>query len=216
MPTSHLRQLSAIVEAIDIINPQSVLDVGVGFGKYGVLTREYLELRDGRSRYDDWQRRIDGVEIFPGYLTPLHRFVYDEVFVGDALDVLPALATHYDLVLLVDVLEHFTKSAGGRVLEYALERGRNVIVSTPRAFIEQGAAFDNPSEEHLSLWTRRELAAVAPSVFLPDDISLVCVLGPDHDAVRRTMLSPRRRLKAMFPFLRHPARWAKRSARQRM
>ena len=32
-------------------NPSSVLDIGTGFGKYGLLCREYLELWDGRENY---------------------------------------------------------------------------------------------------------------------------------------------------------------------
>jgi hypothetical protein len=206
MPTSHLHQLSLIVEAIDILNPRTMLDVGVGFGKYGVLAREFLELRDGRSRYDDWQRRIDGVEVFEGYLTPLHRFAYDDVHVGNAIDVLPTLPTVYDLVLLVDVLEHFTRSDGAIVLRHCLQRGHNVVVSTPRIFLEQDAVFGNPHERHLSRWTKQDLASYGPLCVIPNDISLICVLGRDQQAVRRTMRSPRRRLKELFPFLRYPYR----------
>jgi len=121
MPTSHLHQLSHIVEAIDVLNPRTMLDVGVGFGKYGVLAREFLELRDGRSRYDDWQRRIDGIEVFEGYLTPLHRFVYDEIHIGNAIDVLPTLPAVYVLAWLVDGLEHFSKSDGDMVLRQCLQ-----------------------------------------------------------------------------------------------
>ena len=109
MPTSHLHQINEIVELIVLTNPQTVLDVGVGFGKYGALAREYLELRDGRNQYHDWQRRIDGIEVFPDYLTPLHDYIYDTVHVGNATEIMPALNLRYDLVLLIDVLEHFTK-----------------------------------------------------------------------------------------------------------
>jgi hypothetical protein len=52
------------------INPNSVLDIGTGFGKYGLLCREYLELWDGRQNYDKFLRRIDGVEAFESYITP--------------------------------------------------------------------------------------------------------------------------------------------------
>ena len=33
------------------LKPFSILDIGSGFGKYGVLCREYLELWDGRQEY---------------------------------------------------------------------------------------------------------------------------------------------------------------------
>jgi hypothetical protein len=84
-----MHQLNEIVETIILVNPQTVLDVGVGFGKYGVLAREFLELRDGRNQYHDWQRQIDGIEIFADYLTPLHEFVYDQPYVGNSTGIIP-------------------------------------------------------------------------------------------------------------------------------
>jgi hypothetical protein len=47
MPTSHPSQLNEILEVVLKTRPRSVIDVGVGFGKYGVLCREYLEFWDG-------------------------------------------------------------------------------------------------------------------------------------------------------------------------
>ncbi len=64
MPTSNPYQINEILEAINITRPRSILDIRVGFGKYGVLAREYLELYDGREKYGDWKRRIDGIEAF--------------------------------------------------------------------------------------------------------------------------------------------------------
>ena len=54
MPFSHFTQLNTILELITLTDPMSMLDIGVGFGKYGVLAREYLELRDGREAYSPW------------------------------------------------------------------------------------------------------------------------------------------------------------------
>ena len=88
--------------------PQSVLDVGVGFGKYGYLVREYLEIWGDGDQYDQWLRTIDGVEVFEPYIREVQRAVYNEVFIGNATEVLPTLEKQYDLILLIDVLEHFT------------------------------------------------------------------------------------------------------------
>lgn len=44
LPSSQYYHISKILELIIAIDPSSVLDVGTGFGKYGVLCREYLEL----------------------------------------------------------------------------------------------------------------------------------------------------------------------------
>ena len=67
------------------INPHSVLDIGPGFGKYGVLCREFLEIWDGRYEYK-FKRRIDCVEVFPDYITDLHRYIYNSIYTADAMD----------------------------------------------------------------------------------------------------------------------------------
>jgi len=41
MPTSEHWQIPWIVELIAREQPASVLDLGAGYGKYGVMTREY-------------------------------------------------------------------------------------------------------------------------------------------------------------------------------
>jgi hypothetical protein len=63
---------------------------------------------------------------------------------------------------MTDVIEHFTKDEGVRVITRAKERlnekGLFVIV-TPAVWIEQGAAYGNELETHRSLWTAFEFQA---------------------------------------------------------
>jgi hypothetical protein len=89
MPTSSYLQLNEITQLIYQTRPHSVLDIGVGFGKYGVLAREYLEFWGAAADYEKWTRRIDGIEVFDKYLTPLHKYVYDNIYTGDAREILP-------------------------------------------------------------------------------------------------------------------------------
>ena len=58
--------------------------------------------------YGDWQCRIDCIEAFEKYITPAHKYIYNNIYIGNATGILPALDHHYDLILMVDVLEHFT------------------------------------------------------------------------------------------------------------
>ena len=211
MPTSNLHQISDIVELIVAADPHSILDVGVGFGKFGVLAREYLELLDGRAVYGDWQRRIDGIEVFPGYLTGLHETIYDRVIVGDAAEILPGLPEqHYDLVLLVDIIEHFDRPTGREILRQCLRVGRNVVVGTPLEFFTQ-EGYDNPHEQHLSLWSRRDLRSMGqPCFFLPETHALLGFLGRDTPRVRARVLRLRRRLKRSIAILISPLRFIRR------
>ncbi|MBN1424050.1 class I SAM-dependent methyltransferase [Candidatus Fermentibacteria bacterium] len=191
MPSSDFSQISAVVELIILCQPMSVLDIGCGFGKYGVLAREYLELWDGRERYSAWTRRIDAIEAFEPYITPLHRFIYDHVYVGDAVNTLMTLDLSYDLVLLVDVLEHLDRTAGALLLRRAAERGRNMLIATPKNPGEQGAAFENPGEAHRSRWTNDDFSGLVNPVILPHPHSLLVFAGEAAPRVWKARISAR-------------------------
>ena len=109
MPSSDYFQIPTVMQAVTQLKPASVLDIGIGFGKWGALCREYLDADFGRVAKPQWQTRIDGVEIFEPYRNPLWDAVYDRIWVGDAMDVLRQ-AGRYDLVIACDVIEHFTKN----------------------------------------------------------------------------------------------------------
>jgi len=179
MPSSHLLQINEIVQLIFLSKPESVLDVGVGFGKYGVLAREYLELWDGRGRYNEWKRRIDGIEVFKEYLTPLHDYVYDNIYTGNALDVIPGLDVTYDLILLIDVLEHFTHDEGLKLLEVCQKKSRNFLVSTPKDIGAQEGAFNNPYEAHKFQWQRWHFEEFEKHFYVPNPKSYIYLIGED-------------------------------------
>lgn len=158
LPSSQYYHISKILELIIAIDPSSVLDVGTGFGKYGVLCREYLELWDGRQEYSNFRRRIDGVEAFSQYITPLHNYVYDHLYVEDILKLVDKLDFNYDLVLLIDVLEHFSKNEGKLLLDKLLSKSIGILISTPKDPSHQKNAFGNTYEIHKSRWTKEELS----------------------------------------------------------
>ncbi len=154
MPTSHYFQIGEIVSFILFTNPSSTLDIGAGFGKYGFLSREYLELWDGRNNYHDRQRKIHGIEVFEDYITPIHDFIYDRMYIGNAIDILPTLKEQYDLILLIDILEHFDFNEGLRILQECSTRGRNILISVPNYLGHQKDAFGNTFETHKFHWKR--------------------------------------------------------------
>ena len=108
MPSSHHEQIPKIVWYACIQRPNTVLDIGFGFGKYGYLLREYLEIPSGRYDPADWQVRIDGIEAYAPYVQSFHRAIYNRIFIGEALAVMKDLPDQaYDLILAIDVLEAF-------------------------------------------------------------------------------------------------------------
>jgi 2-polyprenyl-3-methyl-5-hydroxy-6-metoxy-1,4-benzoquinol methylase len=80
------------------------------------------------------------------------------VYDGDFLSVqLP----RYDLVLMIDVLEHFDRDDGFASLRKATSVGAEVLISTPRRPRPQGAVKGNPFERHRSRWTAADFAGYA-------------------------------------------------------
>ena len=183
MPSSQYYHISKILSLIVYLKPASVLDIGVGFGKYGVLCREYLELWDGRGNYSDFLRRIDGVEAFKGYITPLHKFVYNRIYDKDIMDVLDQIDFRYDLVLILDVLEHLDKEQGKLLITSVLQKNNGVIISTPKKVSNQKDVFDNKYEIHKSQWTKEELSLYGASFFLSDPVSHIGYLSLDKRKV---------------------------------
>jgi hypothetical protein len=129
MGTSNWQNISYCVGVLRRLKPASVLDVGTGFGRWGVLCREFLDVWEGREARSLWQTRIEGIEAFPGCLTPLHGYIYDRLHVGDAVDVLPTLGV-YDVVYLGDVVEHQTKSRAWALLDEAVRHARQAAIVT--------------------------------------------------------------------------------------
>ena len=69
---------------------------------------------------------------------------------GDITEV-QAQLPHYDLVLMVDVIEHIPKPHGERAIRHWIEQDVPILVSTPVTFFEQHL-FQSRYEEHVSHW----------------------------------------------------------------
>jgi hypothetical protein len=204
MPSSQYYQINEIIELVVRLKPASVLEIGPGFGKYGFLCREYLELWDGREAYGDWQCRIDCIEAFEKYITPAHRYIYNNVYTGDALNVLPDLDFKYDLVLLVDVLEHFSYDDGRRLLALCRAKAGHILIASPKSVNAQHEVFENQYEQHRFEWKKEHLKEFGPSLFLPHHSTLICLIGDKAESIGRTYCRQHFRwaLKQHFPFLR--------------
>lgn len=183
MPFSQSSQLSTIIGCVERLQPRSVLDVGVGMGQYGFLLRTNLEnvglfdvdgahaTQTPRGR---WKTRIDGIEGYAGYLTPVHDYAYNDIRIGNALEILPTISDGaYDLVMAIDILEHFDMPEGRVFLDHCRRIARRMaLVSTPKNFVEQHVEA-NPFEDHRSLWTSEDLAAQGFTRLLPNDESWI-------------------------------------------
>ncbi|MGM9926131.1 MAG: glycosyltransferase [Bacillus sp. (in: firmicutes)] len=154
MPASWYQATPAIVDLVLLDQPKSILDIGVGFGKYGVLLREALDIPYERYEKESWTVKIDGIEGVEAYQNPIHSYVYNEIHYGEIYTVLPKLTQSYDTVLLIDVLEHFEKQEGLKLLEDLLTiTNTSLIVSAPIDPAPQEECLGNTLERHKSRWT---------------------------------------------------------------
>lgn len=152
MPTSWYQTIPDILNHLTKEQPSTILDIGVGFGKYGVLAREVLELPYQRYNKEQWKVNIHGIEAFEDYTNPIYGHVYNQIFYGNVLDIIDNLEK-YDMILLIDVLEHFTKEEGLILLKKLITHTKGcLIVSTPIYPSKQEEYLGNSYEEHKSRW----------------------------------------------------------------
>lgn len=163
MPTSDPCSITPIIAEIFCLSPKSVLDLGIGCGKYGMLCREYPDGWYERFRKDQWQVRIVGVEGFLDYRNPAWDF-YDEIRIEDFSKGYESY-TGFDLVLMLDSLEHIDKQGGLKLLATLRKNNKAVIVCVPESSHPQGAVCGNEFERHRATWTAKELSALGGRVF---------------------------------------------------
>src|SRR6266496_400979 len=196
MPSSRPNTIPTVVHLVQQLKPQSILDVGVGFGKWGHLFREYtdiLEAEHDPARYEreHWRVRIDGIEGHPAYLTAMHEYLYNQIHLGDAALVLPKLG-NYDLIFLGDILEHFEKEAGMRLLSDAFARANQaVLATTPKFETEQPDLCGNELERHHSLWSEEDFRKFPGAVVKTVDGATLLAVLP-KPGVRKLECTPPR------------------------
>lgn len=144
MPSSFVDSIPGVMHlVIENLVPAGevarVVDIGPGWGKYGLMVREYCS-----------PVHLTAVEVQQG-LCLTQEAIYDDIIVGDARLHEQDFWKGYDLALLIDVIEHMTLDEGHLLLDRLIASGVKVVVSTPKVFEEQHDEH-NPFEEHVSVW----------------------------------------------------------------
>lgn len=147
MPTSVAEGKDWLIPRIIAEVPAIVLDVGAGEGLYAKL----LGRHRGLVTY--------ALEIHEPYVAQFGlEDLYDLVLIGD---VRTRELPEVDVVILGDVIEHFTEADAQRVWDKARRLARKtVLASIPLGEHPQGAVNDNEHERHLSTWTDAKIHAL--------------------------------------------------------
>jgi hypothetical protein len=152
MPVSDISNIYPILRKIYTSSPRKILELGVGFGKYGCLTREILDAVNGVVRKGESDIYLCGVEGFPQYNNPNWDH-YNDIIIEDFGDESKWQSyIGYDLVLAIDSLEHLDKNKSLSLIKHLVDNNRELIVSVPLGDCPQGAEFGNTFETHRSTW----------------------------------------------------------------
>ncbi len=153
MGTSNWQNISYNIELVRKLNPQSILDIGVGFGRWGILFREFLEIWENGKYDGKWERVIDGIEIYEPYIQNYHKYFYNNIYIEDALEFIRKTEKRYDLINCGDVIEHFSKKDGEELIKLCMQKGKYVLITIPIGkYWQQNPENGNPYEAHKSIW----------------------------------------------------------------
>jgi len=126
---------------------QTVLDIGCGRG-----VPAHLVLRRCSHYY------LVGLDIFEPYVRECQKSgSHEALILGDARRLPFSKSKPFDIVFLVEVIEHLDKQEAQQVLEAAEEICRKqIILTAPVGFLRQQAYDSNLYQEHKSAWNPAE------------------------------------------------------------
>lgn len=157
MGSSTSSLIPDIMQLIWEIKPTSVLDVGSGSGKWGFLIREKSDLCRNIPK-SKFGIIIDSVEIDIRWNNIINDYIYDKLYVTDALNFINT--REYELVMIGDLLEHMEKDKGHELIRNYNKICRYMIVSSPFGVVPNVQShkwLDNyPYEKHKSGWTYKD------------------------------------------------------------
>lgn len=137
----YLRELDRAIG-----DAQSVLDIGCG----------------AASPLKDLPRRCHAVGVDahrPSIEASRRDGIHDE-YLEQRVDELDVPDDSFDVVVMLDLIEHFPPDAAAELLATAERIARSrVVISTPNGFLEQGVYDHNPYQVHHSGWTVDDLQA---------------------------------------------------------
>lgn len=175
MPTGHESTIPITIKLVKELNPKTIIDVGIGFWKYGLLFREYLWCMNGKILPAESELRIMGIEAEPRYIYHQEAW-YDHIYIGDVVTfMLQYQDTPVDeldmvnLVFMADVFEHLTKGDALNVLAFFKERSKAIVIMTPLRFFESHVE-GFPTENHRSHWTVQEFNDLGFEAFVENDV----------------------------------------------
>jgi SAM-dependent methyltransferase len=188
MASSFVIQIPIIIDVVKALNPKSILDIGKGFGKYGFLVHEYigidntLRLSPEKSLQEQSRIVMDACEADTDLLLPHLPHLYRNLFVGDVLEKYKFFQK-YDLILMIDVIEHLNKEKSIEMLRYFVSQKSRVLIATPKDFFEQHL-YESEFENHISHWKVADFEKIGFVDYQKIDSGMLYLLSADKIDIR--------------------------------
>lgn len=207
MPSSFSAQINTIIHICQKINPKTILDIGKGFGKYGFLLHEYMGIGEDQridpnlKLKDQSSISIDCVEVDPDLFLPQLAHFYQKIIEGNILEIYTTLPK-YDLILMVDIIEHIPKEPAIKILQHFLTKGSNGLVATPVDFFEQSRN-QSEYEHHVSHWTAADFKRLGCVSWHKIDAGAVYLLSSQKLDIRGFGRAAIKRIRRIFRAIRN-------------
>jgi hypothetical protein len=145
-----------IAQVVNLINPQTILELGCGQGKFGGLLGQIghrsVQLKAVQKIFSDGE---------PEYLSSKG---YQEIIDRDILDYFrEGFDEHYNLIVALDVIEHFLLSDVISIINFSLYRADYMLLVWPSAHPQ--SAVTNPFDRHRSSFELKDLTDKFDVVF---------------------------------------------------
>lgn len=130
---SYPENIPAIIKAIIDIDPKVILDVGPGYGKYSILAREAIYSnraalqKDLLPTEDVVVHCCEGTKYFQNSYA--HNALYSQHYHFDFFNLPIDIRNRYDLILLIDCIEHWDKEVA---LDQLHHTPAPILISTPK------------------------------------------------------------------------------------
>lgn len=94
-----------------------------------------------------------GVEAFAPYIEESKKRSIHTKYLHKKIEEIDFPENTFDVVIMVEVLEHLPKEVGKRILKKAENWAKKkIIISSPNSFIPQKQVDNNPWQKHISSW----------------------------------------------------------------
>lgn len=146
----------------DLSRPRSVLDIGFGRGELGQLIKSQPQTLH-------WEvDGVDGFDVTCRNLSLFQKGYYRNIWHGYAQELQPEQLASYDVICLLDVIEHLDAPTAKQLLRTLLSslgEQSYLFISTPLWFYPQDPQQEGDLEEHLIGVPAQSMLALQPVMY---------------------------------------------------